>query len=155
MIRLDSVSSSQLSLLPTFADRITQVLHSLIFNARRSALLIGEPSMAEILGKFFSRYHSLTLRVRFGFFSELFFFDFYQINFSLNSCLMNNFKTFCFYIFSPFEKVQISQDNNMSEVIVANITRSQWHQQVSKEKMCSKYQLELSLEIIYHSNISQ
>ena len=43
----------------TLAERITQVLHSLIFRARRSALLMGDPSITEILGRFFRRYHSL------------------------------------------------------------------------------------------------
>ena len=43
----------------TLADRMTQVLQSLIFRALRSARLIGDPSITDILGRFFNRYHSL------------------------------------------------------------------------------------------------
>ena len=43
----------------TFADKMTQVLQSLIFKALRSARLIGEPSITDILGRFFNKYHSL------------------------------------------------------------------------------------------------
>ena len=43
----------------TLADNITQVLQSFIFSALKSARLIGDPSIMEIFGKFFSKYHSL------------------------------------------------------------------------------------------------
>lgn len=43
----------------TLADKMTQVLQSLIFKALRSARLIGEPSITDILGRFFNKYHSL------------------------------------------------------------------------------------------------
>ena len=46
----------------TFADNRIQVLHNLIFRARKSALLIGDPSMKEIFGKFLSKCHSLKTR---------------------------------------------------------------------------------------------
>ena len=95
--------------LATLAERITQVLHSLIFRALRSALLMGEPSITEILGRFFRRYHSL-----------------HTISGHCSATHGGN-------LFGPFEEVCISQDNNVSQVIVADITRSQWHQQVSKE----------------------
>ena len=95
--------------LATLAERITQVLHSFIFRALRSALLMGDPSMTEILGRFFRRYHSLHTVVVY--------------------CIGTDAGD----LFGPFEEVCISQDNNVSQVIVADIARSQWHQQVSKE----------------------
>ena len=94
----------------TLAERITQVLHSLIFRARRSARLMGDPSITEILGRFFRRYHSLHTVVVY--------------------CIGTDAAD----LFGPFEEVCISQDNNVPQVIVADITCSQWHQQVSKER---------------------
>ena len=63
----------------TFADRMTQVLQSFILRARRSALLIGDPSIKEILGRFFSKYHSLQTQ------------DFF-VRMNSEGCFNNTFK---------------------------------------------------------------
>ena len=76
---LENFSNTQIVGKITFADRMTQVLQSFILRARRSALLIGDPSIKEILGRFFSKYHSLQTQ------------DFF-VRMNSEGCFNNTFK---------------------------------------------------------------
>ena len=50
-------------LTPTFADRMTTILHMSIFTARRSARLKGLPFKTLIFGRFWSKRHSSGKRI--------------------------------------------------------------------------------------------